>query len=174
MRFVLWALVLVFAGLGAAMLYAKWRSPADPFLDAFYKLIAGPPDRGYVDLKSFSRGSTNNTALAAPANFWTGGKPDIETNPVALLEAEILSRLEATISRDGSSFSMVEERREPDGLMRRYVVRTPLMRFPDTLTIRLVAGANGTGIALYTASQLGSRDQGTNRKRIEAILAALK
>ncbi len=58
--------------------------------------------------------------------------------------------------------------------MRRYVVRSRWMRFPDTLTVQVITRPDGNSIALYSRSQIGSYDWGMNRKRIEAILESLK
>jgi uncharacterized protein (DUF1499 family) len=52
--------------------------------------------------------------------------------------------------------------------------RTPLLRFVDTITIRVLpeAGGGSTFVA-YSRSNLGLGDLGTNRRRLEEWLAQI-
>ena len=56
-----------------------------------------------------------------------------------------------------------------------YVQRSALMRFPDTITIRLVPeeGGSQTKILVWSRSKVGYSDLGVNRKRVLAWLHAL-
>jgi uncharacterized protein (DUF1499 family) len=50
----------------------------------------------------------------------------------------------------------------------RYLVRTRLMRFPDTVNVEVLeSGKDRSTLALYSRSQIGRSDFGQNRKRIE-------
>lgn len=52
--------------------------------------------------------------------------------------------------------------------------RTPIMRFVDTVTIRILSTpAGGSTFAAYSKSNLGAYDFGTNRRRLEAWTADL-
>ena len=52
--------------------------------------------------------------------------------------------------------------------------RTPVMRFVDTVAIRVLpAGEGGSTFAAYSRSELGYGDLGTNRRRLESWVAAL-
>jgi uncharacterized protein (DUF1499 family) len=52
--------------------------------------------------------------------------------------------------------------------------RTPLLRFVDTVTIRVLpAGDGGSTFAAYSRSEIGYGDLGTNRERLEAWIGAL-
>ena len=52
--------------------------------------------------------------------------------------------------------------------------RTPLLRFVDTVTIRVLPAADGgSTFAAYSRSNVGVGDLGTNRRRLERWLAAL-
>ena len=55
-----------------------------------------------------------------------------------------------------------------------YRVLTPLLRFPDTLTVRFIAldGATST-LAILSRSHLGYSDLGANQARVERILGAV-
>lgn len=52
--------------------------------------------------------------------------------------------------------------------------RTPVLRFVDTITIRVLPAADGgSTFAAYSKSNLGSHDFGTNRRRLDAWTADL-
>jgi uncharacterized protein (DUF1499 family) len=169
MRFALTLLVILALALAAFVLAARWRSPGEPTLDAIYRMVFGSPDLGAVDIRSFSRRTSPNDALAAPPGT-TVSKADIETAPLALEPTEIWKRLEGAITARGESFAMVAE----EAGMRRYIIRTPSLRFPDTLIVELAKVESGQSIALYSASQIGYDDFKANRMRVEAILSAMK
>jgi uncharacterized protein (DUF1499 family) len=50
------------------------------------------------------------------------------------------------------------------------VDRTPLLRLPDDITVRIRPRADGTRIDIRSASRMGTHDLGTNAKRIRAFL----
>lgn len=52
--------------------------------------------------------------------------------------------------------------------------RTPLLRFVDTISIRVLPGADGgSTFAAYSKSNIGRYDFGTNRRRLERWVAAV-
>ncbi len=56
-----------------------------------------------------------------------------------------------------------------------HVQHSPLLAFPDIVTIEFVAlAADRSSLALYSRSRYGRRDFGQNRKRVERWLAALE
>ncbi len=61
------------------------------------------------------------------------------------------------------------------GFSARYIQRTKIMRFPDTINVRIIdLGEGRSTIALYSRSQLGESDFGVNRARIERWLEKLE
>jgi uncharacterized protein (DUF1499 family) len=55
-----------------------------------------------------------------------------------------------------------------------YVVHTPLLGFPDIVTVEFVAlGVDRSGIAVFSRSRYGRSDFGANRRRVERWLALL-
>jgi uncharacterized protein (DUF1499 family) len=174
MRFVLSILILAVVGLTLTGLYAKWRFPDEPITDALFHMLFGPPDQGAVDMANPKRTGASNDALAAPAGYLKTGIADIVTEPVSGTAAEIFKRIDESLVVQGWHIAIVQEAAEADGPMRRYIVRTKWLRFPDTLTIKLITGPEKTGIAMYSRSQIGSYDWGVNRSRIVSILASLK
>jgi uncharacterized protein (DUF1499 family) len=56
----------------------------------------------------------------------------------------------------------------------RYIQRSALMRYPDTIVVKFFDLPDGRStIAVYSRSQLGKSDLGVNRVRIERWLAKL-
>ncbi|MBY6200603.1 DUF1499 domain-containing protein [Maritalea mobilis] len=47
-----------------------------------------------------------------------------------------------------------------------YVVRTPLMGFPDAVSIRLVPEGDATRVEIFSRSRFGTSDLGANRARV--------
>lgn len=63
---------------------------------------------------------------------------------------------------------------DEETLTERWVQRSRVMRFPDTVNVRFVdLGEGRSTLALYSRSQLGSDDMGVNRARIERWLDRL-
>ena len=60
------------------------------------------------------------------------------------------------------------------GRTERYIQRSRLMGFPDTIVVRFLERPEGRStLALYSRSQLGRGDFGVNRARIERWLEKL-
>jgi uncharacterized protein (DUF1499 family) len=55
-----------------------------------------------------------------------------------------------------------------------YVAHTPVLGFPDLVTVEFVAlGSDRSSIALYSRSRYGRSDFATNRRRVERWLSQL-
>jgi uncharacterized protein (DUF1499 family) len=62
-----------------------------------------------------------------------------------------------------------------DELQYDFVQRSPLLRFPDTITVRFIPLSPTTStLAMYSRSHYGYSDFGVNRRRIETWLASLR
>jgi uncharacterized protein (DUF1499 family) len=158
---------LVVAGVG----FLLWRSPEVSAFDRAYALVFGPPDLGPVDFATLTRRSSPNDALACPADLCPNAKSDL-VPPVFAVPAERLRAIVAEVALAEADAEIVSsgEGDEQD----RYVVRTRLMRFPDTVDVRIIRqGEARATLALYSRSQIGYSDLGTNRARIERWLAAI-
>jgi uncharacterized protein (DUF1499 family) len=63
----------------------------------------------------------------------------------------------------------------PAGLRGSYVAVTRVLRFRDDVDVLLAPTEDGrTQVAIYSRSRLGYSDMGANRKRVKALLAALR
>lgn len=165
-RIALAALVVAGAGFG----FLLWRADEPGGIDDVYAATFGPPDLGPVDFEAIARRASPNDALACPdgvcpaeVDFVTPTYPV----PGARLR-EIVAQVAAETPHAELVYSGSWE--ETD----RYVVRTPLMRFPDTVTIRIFgAGPGRSQLAIYSRSQVGYSDMGANRARLERWLSEI-
>jgi uncharacterized protein (DUF1499 family) len=56
-----------------------------------------------------------------------------------------------------------------------FVQRTPLLRFPDVITVQPVSVGQGkSSIAMHSYSIYGAGDLGTNKKRVLSFIEAIK
>lgn len=143
-----------------------WRKA----LDRFWQTVFGPPDLGPVDFARLQRSRSPNDALVCPKGFSPQAVPD-EEPPVFPVPA---SRLRALVAEVALS--------EPDtvrvasaGAQDRYLVRTRLMRFPDTVVVEVMeCGADRSTLALSSRSQIGRSDLGVNRRRLARWLSGIE
>ena len=132
--------------------------------------LFGPADLGPVNFETLTRRTVPNDALACPQNLCIA-KSDI-TPPVFAVSAPDLEKAFAKVI---ASEPRVEQAAwEDGGFTQRYVQRSKIMRFPDTISVRFIdLGEGRSTIALYSRSQLGEGDFGVNRARIERWLKKL-
>jgi uncharacterized protein (DUF1499 family) len=133
--------------------------------------VFGPADLGPVDFARLERRGSPNDALACPEGFCGGARAEIPS-PVFAMDARALA---AAMERALASESRLE-RVAVDAAAgtARYVQRTPLLGFPDTIELRyLDLPGGGSSLVIYSRSKLGHSDLGANRARIERWLARL-
>lgn len=131
--------------------------------------VVGPADQGPVDFASLRRRAQPTDSLACSPGACRAAA-DIAL-PLYRLPPDALMRAldEAAL---GPDVERVDGGRDP--AYRRYVARTPAMRFPDTLDARAAAVAGGTALAVYGRSLIGVSDYGVNRARIEGWTGRLR
>lgn len=153
--------VLVAAGAGFGFLL--WRADQPGGIDDAYTAVFGPADLGPVEFETLERSATPNDALACPPDTCRA-EPDFVT-PVYEVPGARLREIVAEVAADDPRAELVYSGRweESD----RYVVRSRLMRFPDTVAVRILgAGPGRSQLAIYSRSQIGYSDMGVNRARI--------
>jgi uncharacterized protein (DUF1499 family) len=136
--------------------------------------LFGPADLGPVPLDTLRRRTTPNDALAAPDGFSTA-KRDL-VSPVYKISARNLRAAFARVV--GTETQLVHVDSDDATLTDRYVQRSKLMQFPDTIIIRFLDAPlerldGQSTVVIYSRSQLGIRDLGANRDRIERWLRKL-
>lgn len=143
-------LILALLGLAGLMLYVRF-TPSDP---------AG----WHVDPRAIAKPDTPNHWLIRPV----GGDA---RPPNYRLEAPELARLVDRVVLEQPRTSRVAGSVESGHMT--YLTRTPLMGYPDYVSIRVHATEMGSSFAAFSRSRFGQSDLGTNRKRMEAWLAAI-
>ena len=134
-------------------------------------MLYGPPDLGPVSFETLKRQTSANNALACPQDLCMA-KSDIAP-PVFAVGAPDLARAFAKIMASEANVEQVDV--DDGGLTRRYVQRTKILRFPDTICVRFIdLGEGRSTIALYSRSQFGLSDFGVNRARISRWLEKLE
>jgi uncharacterized protein (DUF1499 family) len=165
-------LAIVIALLCVAGVYLLLEKPA-PY-GAWYglaKLTGARLDIDRVTWTTLTRHKTPNDALACQATLCPNAKPDLEPRIYPLEPSALLARLrEIARAHPGTR----ELSCAPDcDRIARFVQRTRLMRFPDTIDIEAFPAPGGSTLAIYSRSLIGRRDFGVNRARVERWLAAI-
>lgn len=154
LRFVLILLAVIVLAAGGLFLAGPER---------LWEQLGGPADQGAIVFPDLSRSPTPNDALACSPGACSGGS-DIELPLYQDAPAALLDRLDQAVLAD-PNVTRVDDRAAPN--YRRYVARTPVLRFPDTIDVEALRGDGGTRLRLYSRSLLGKSDLGANSERLE-------
>lgn len=158
------AIGLVSVGLG----YGLWRG-WETGLERTWQSLFGSPDLGPVEFATLKRRSTPNDALICSADICPRAQPDAEP-PVFPVPKDRLRGLVSDVVLAEPGTSLLDRGQEQD----RYLVRTRLMRFPDTVVVQVFdRGPDESTLALYSRSQIGRSDFGVNRRRLERWVARI-
>lgn len=132
--------------------------------------LFGPPDLGPVEFETLARRTTPNDALACPPGICQA-QSDLTPPEYALSAADLRAAFAKVISGEPRITVVATD---DATLTDRYIQRSALMRYPDTIVVKFFDLPEGRStIALYSRSQLGHGDMGVNRARIERWLAKL-
>lgn|GEM_PF-388617 len=159
-------------GLSAAFSYLLWRGEEPGGIDDAYALVFGPADQGPVDFTSLRRTSAPHDALACPEGACGDARIDIVTATYPIAGSALRGIVREVASLQPGTRIVYSARWEEED---RYVVRSRLLRFPDTVNVRIFgAGDEGSMLALYSRSQIGYSDMGVNERRLRSWLAAIE
>jgi uncharacterized protein (DUF1499 family) len=164
--------LVTLGGFAAAFSYLLWRGEEPGGIDDAYALAFGPADQGPVDFAALVRTRAPHDALACPEGACGDARIDIAT-PIYPVDSSELRGIVREVARRQLGTQLVYSARwdEED----RYVVRSQLLRFPDTVNVRVFgAGDEGSTLALYSRSQIGYSDMGVNERRLRTWLAAIE
>ena len=164
-------ILVIIALLGAGFALLLWRGEEPGGIDDAYALVFGPPDLGGVDFENLTRRSAPNDALACHPDVCGATPVDFETPvyPVAGARLREIVR-EVALAQPRTQLVYASRWGEED----RYVVRSRLMRYPDTVVVAIYgAGPGQAMLALYSRSQIGYSDMGVNRERLATWLDAI-
>jgi uncharacterized protein (DUF1499 family) len=162
------ALALGLIGMGLAALV--WRGPEPGGVDDLYTLLFGPADLGPADPASVVRRSSPNDALACPPAACRGAVDLVA--PIFAVEPDVLraAALAALMAEPGAERVYAGTWSDED----RIVLRSRLMRYPDTVNLRVISlGEGQSSLLLYSRSQIGWSDMGVNRARLARVIERL-
>ena len=124
----------------------------------------GPADLGEVDFATLERRASPNDALGCLPEFCKA-EADIPAPVIAKPLAEVFQAVQDAVAQE-PRLEQVGADAATGSL--RFVQRTPLMRFPDTINVKVVTVADGsTAVLIYSRSQIGKGDMGVNLARVK-------
>ncbi|MBV9138791.1 MAG: DUF1499 domain-containing protein [Hyphomicrobiales bacterium] len=154
----------------AALVLAVLAAGQLHLLDRLYESLFGPPDLGEIAFETITRRAAGNDALACPPATCGSARVDVVPSNYAAAAGELRRRVRRYFATQGGVLVGSDETRLHD----RFVVRTRFLRFPDTVDVEIVpVDADHATLAVYSRSQLGNFDLGTNLRRVRALLDAL-
>lgn len=132
---------------------------------------SGPADLGDVDFATLVRRDTPNDALACGEGL-CAAKPDMAAHVFAVPAADLFYRIQQAVAEEPRLVLMAKE---PERGVLRYVQRSAVLRFPDTINVKVVGLPDGRStVLLYSRSQIGRGDLGVNRKRLERWIGLIE
>jgi hypothetical protein len=159
-------LVLI-AACGALAAYALATTREESMLALAYESVFGLPDMGPIDFETYRRGRRPNEALACPPGFCANGAPDFDPGVFDIPDNELRRRFTAFVLAQPDVVPVYRSDAPGRPMQDRYVQRSRLMRYPDTINVRFIALGNTTStLAIHSRSQIGYGDMGVNLARI--------
>jgi uncharacterized protein (DUF1499 family) len=161
------AVLASFAIAATALLASK----EEFLLAALYETVFGSPDLGPVDFETFQRGTRPNTALACPPAFCRNATPDFDPGVYSGTDEELRQRFTQFVLSQPRVIPVYRHAQPGLPTQDRYVQRSALMQYPDTIDIRFIALSDTTStLAIYSRSQIGHSDFGVNLARIKFLI----
>jgi uncharacterized protein (DUF1499 family) len=153
----------------SVLAFTTYLSSREEFmLAALYEVIFGSPDLGPVDFENLKRSENPNTALACPKDFCSGVKIDFDPGIYPVSDEKLRAVFTRMVLNEPRVIPVSRHDQPGLPLQDRYIQRSKLMQFPDTIDVRFIALSNDTStFAIYSRSQLGRSDFGVNLKRIQ-------
>lgn len=143
--------ILALFGVAAVMLYIRY-TPTDPAA-------------WHVDPRAATRPDTPNSWLIRPV----GG--DAAAPEFALAAPELAALVDAVIAAQPRTHPIAGS---VEAGHITYVTRTPIMGYPDYVSVRVFATATGAGLAMFSRSRFGHSDLGMNRRRLDDWMARIE
>lgn len=135
--------------------------------NTFWSRIAGNPDLGPVNFETLTKHRKPNQYLLCPGDICKIETPD---DKPALYPMDAKSLKEKFISvLQGSKVETVAE----DERTFRFITRSPILRFPDTVSVEFFDVEGGSTLAIYARAQLGYADFGANKTRVKGWIEKL-
>ncbi len=140
--------------------------------ETIWERVSGPADLGPVTFLTLQKTPKPNQALVCPTGFCVSSKIDLESPTYALSAQELKQRFMKAVENE-DQIERVDN--AADELKLRYVQRTTLLKFPDTIRIEFIPiDAERATLAIYSQSQIGRSDLGVNLDRVKRWLKYLQ
>ena len=124
----------------------------------------GPSDLGDVDFATLVRRDTPNDALACLPEF-CAAKADLSSPVIARPFGDVFLAVQDAVVHEPGPEQVAADAAQ--GTLR-FVQRSRLMGFPDTINVKVVPVADGgSAVLIYSRSQLGKEDMGVNLARVK-------
>jgi uncharacterized protein (DUF1499 family) len=124
----------------------------------------------HVGLSALRDPIPGNAFLACPPHYCAAVSAP---SPVFAVPVERLADIWGELIAEQPNIAIVED--TPAQHRQVAIQHTPLLRFPDIVTVEFVAlGADHSSLAIYSRSRYGKGDFGTNRKRVLAWLGQIE
>jgi hypothetical protein len=124
----------------------------------------GPSDLGDVDFATLERRATPNDALACLPEFCKASS-DIQAPVIAGPFGDVFLAAQDAVVHEPRLEQVGADAAQ--GTLR-FVQRSPLMGFPDTINVKVVPAADGkSAVLIYSRSQIGRGDMGVNLARVK-------
>lgn len=137
-----------------------------------WTLFYGSADLGAIDFANFTPSKKPNHAFFCPENFCPNAKRKTISPIFSLSTEELKNKLFKLILAEPR---MVQVADDNENLEYRFVHHTRLMRYPDTIRIKLISLEDGKStLAMFSESQIGYGDQGVNYKRLNRWVRLLE
>ena len=125
--------------------------------------VGDDPAVWHVDPATAARTGKPNDFLVAPEGM-TAARPDRIARTHSIPARELMFLLES-VARNAPRTRLIA--RSADGLWATYVQRSPVLGFPDYISVKAVAVPGGSALVVWSRARFGYGDFGVNRSRIE-------
>lgn len=136
-----------------------------------WKISFGAADMGDIEFTTFTPSRKPNHALICPQNYCKNAKRS-KLAPIFKFNVATLKQKLFAIADASKNIKIVAS--DDENNTYRFVEYSKLMRFPDTIRVKLITTDDGgSTLAIYSQSQIGHGDLGVNAKRINNWLQQL-
>ena len=152
-----------------AICFVIWRGPLPGGIDNVWERLSGVEGTGPIDVTKLEQYRTDAAGMACPKDICSG-PVDIES-PNFQVPAERLRDIVSSIASEESNAVLID-RTAIEPLTDRYVIRSTVLRVPDTVTVRyIVRSPETSSLVILAQPQVELIDFGSNRDRVHRWVA---
>lgn len=137
-----------------------------------WKVFFGQADMGAVDFSSLVPSKKPNSALFCPENYCPNAQHKSPSPIFEMPAQQLKDKLFSIINAEPHTKQVAND---DENHAYRFVQYTPLMRFPDTIRIKIIKLSDDKStLAIFSESQIGRSDLNVNYKRINRWMDILE